>query len=428
MIFVLFGALALLLLMGIPVSFSIGISTTLAILFEGSLPTVIIAQKMVDGLNSFTLMALPMFILSGAIMIYGSTPRIMALINMLLRKKPWGIGSASVYGCAAFGTISGSGVATTAAIGSIMAPEMAKKGYSRGFTAPLIAASGTLGGVIPPSIGFVVYAQIANVSISDMFMAGIIPGVLTAYLLATLNKFMVKKHNWVTEGTDYYSQVTGSEKMKIFLNALLPIFMPIFILVGVISGIVTPTEAASVSIVYAFILATFVYKELSFKKLFEVVKNSVINSSTILIIISFATPFAYLITNKNIANIIADWIFSISGNLILVYGFIIIILLILGTFMESLSLILLTTPMFLPILITLGVDPIAYGITSGLALGIGAVTPPLAVTLFTACRILKIRVEDTFPWVFYVCLTMLIGCVLTAVFPILSTFLPSILK
>ena len=428
MIAILFITLAVALLMGIPVCFSIGISTTLAILYDSTLPSVIIVQKMIDGLNSFTLMALPMFVLSGAIMVYGSTPRIMALINMLLRKKRWGIGAAGIYGCAAFGTISGSGVATTAAIGSIMAPEMVKKGYPKGFAAPLIGAAGTLGGVIPPSISFVVYAQIANTSISDMFMAGIIPGLLTAYLLNVLNKFCVRKYDWVKEDdNEYYDQMKSSEKLKIVGEALLPLLMPIFILVGVVSGIVTPTEAASVSVIYAIILAIFVYKELSINEFLKVVKESAVTSATILIIMSLATPFAYLIINKNIANMIAGWIFSISNNIVIVYGLIIFILLVLGTFMETLSIILLTTPMFLPILISLGVDPIAYGITSILALGVGAVTPPLAVTLFTACRILKMRVEDTFPWVLYVCLVMVVGCILTAIFPIISTFLPSVL-
>ena len=428
MIAVLFISLAISLLIGIPVAFSIGISTTFAILFDGTLPSVIIVQKLVDGLNSFTLLALPLFILSGAIMAYGSTPRIMALINMMLRKKRWGLGTAGVYGCAAFGTISGSGVATTAAIGSIVAPEMEKKGYPNGFTAPLIAAAGTLGGVIPPSIGFVVYAQVANVSISDMFMAGIIPGLLTAFLLNYLNKFMVKKHNWVsTDDNSYYENMTIDQKRKIVFDAILPLLMPIFILGGVLSGIVTPTEAASVATVYAFILATFVYKELSFKQLINVLKRSAISSSTVLIIMGFAAPFAWLMTNKNITVAIANWVLNLSDNIVIIYGVIIIVYLILGTFMESLALILLTTPMFLPILTSLGVDPVAFGVTSGLALGVGAVTPPLAVCLFTACRILKIRVEDTFPWVIYVCLTMLVACVLTAIFPQLSTFLPSIL-
>lgn len=427
MIAVLFVTLAVALLMGIPVGFSIGISTMLAVLYDGTIPAVIVTQKMVDGINSFPLMALPLFVLSGAIMVYGSTPRIMALVNMLLQKKRWGLGSAGVFGCAAFGTISGSGVATTAAIGSIIAPEMVKHGYPKGFTAAFIAGSGTLGAIIPPSIGFVVYAQVANVSIADMFMAGIIPGVLSAIFLNWLNGFLVKKYNWVADTSEFYAGMSFAEKRKIVLDALLPLTMPVFILGGVLSGIVTPTEAATVATVYAFCLAAFVYKQLSIKQMFKVFRDSAMNSATILIIISAACSFAWLLTSKGVTTGVATWVLSISHSVVIVYGAIIFIFLILGTFMETLSLILLTTPMFLPILMKFGVNPIAYGITSALALGIGAVTPPLAVCLFTSCRILNIRVEDTFPWVIYVCLTMLAACILTAIFPILSTFLPSIL-
>ncbi|MGB4439788.1 MAG: TRAP transporter large permease subunit [Sedimentibacter sp.] len=158
---------------------------------------------------------------------------------------------------------------------------------------------------MPPSIGFVVYAQVANVSISDMFMAGIIPGLLTAFLLNNLNKFLVKKYNWVAADSEHYDNMTASEKRKIVLDAILPLLMPIFILGGVISGIVTPTEAATVATVYALFLAISIYKELSIKEFFRVFKDSAISSSTVLIIISAATPFAWLLTNKNITTIIA---------------------------------------------------------------------------------------------------------------------------
>ncbi len=427
MIAALFIALAITLLLGIPVGFSIGISTMVAVAVSGSVPTVIITQKMVDGLNSFPLMALPLFVLSGAIMVYGSTPRIMALVNLLQRKKRWGLGSADVYGCAAFGTISGSGVATTAAIGSIIAPEMVKQGYPKGYVASLTGGAGTLGAIIPPSIGFVVYAQVANVSISDMFMAGIIPGIMTAIMLASMNKFFTKKYNWVKNSTDYYDKMTPAAKRKIVLDAILPLLMPVFILGGVLSGIVTPTEAASVATVYALILSVFVYKELSLKQMIKVFIDSSISSATVLIIISAAAPFAWVMASQGITSAIASWVLNLSHNVVLVYGVILIIYLILGTFMETLALVLITTPMFLPILSSFGVDPVAFGITQALALGVGAVTPPLAVTLFTACRLVKIRVEETFPWVIYVCLVMFIGVILSAVFPIISTFLPSIL-
>lgn len=428
MISLLFISLAVLLLLGIPVGFAIGMASLISLSIDPLMTNVIVAQKFVDGINSFTLMALPLFILSGAIMVYGSTPRLMNFANMMLRKKRWGIGNVGILGCAAFGTISGSGVATTAAIGSIVAPEMVKKGYDKGFTASIIAGAGTLGTIIPPSIGFVVYAQIAGVSISDMFLAGIIPGIMTAWILVILNKYMVKKHNWGNDdaSNDYYNNLTTKDKIKITVDAILPLLMPVIILGGVLSGAVTPTEAAAVACIYAFCLAIFVYKEMKWKEFYNVLVDSAVSASTVLIIMGAATPFAWLLTYQNVTTIVANWVFGISNNVVIVYGIIIVILLILGFFMETLATILMTVPMFLPILVQLGVDPIAYGITSALCACIGAVTPPLAVCLFTSCKIVKIRVEETFPTVMYVVFAMLFATILTAVFPQISTFLPSI--
>lgn len=421
----LFISLFVFLLMGIPVGFSIGMATLLAVYLEPTLVCSIVAQKMVDGINSFTLMALPLFVLSGAIMVYGSTPRLMNFANLLLHKKKWGIGNVGVMGCAAFGTISGSGVATTAAIGSIVAPEMVKKGYGKGFTASIIAASGTLGTIIPPSICFVVYAQIAGCSISDMFLAGIIPGVMTALLLCILNKYMVKRRGWGNEEDDaYYANMSKNQKIKIVLDAILPLLMPVIILGGVLSGMVTATEAAAVACIYALLLAIFVYKEMGVKEFITVMEESAVSSATVLIIMGAASPFAWLLTFENVTTTVANFVFEFSSSPIVIYGIIIVILIILGFFMETLATILMTAPMFIPIITSLGVDPVAYGITSNLCLCIGAVTPPLAVCLFTSCKILKIRVEETFPDVVWVCLVMLVATLLTAIFPILSTFLP----
>lgn len=431
MISALFICLVVFLIMGIPVGYSIGMATLIAVYLEPSLPAVIVAQKMVDGMNSFTLMALPLFILSGAIMVYGSTPRIMNLCNMLFRKKAWGIGNVGIIGCAAFGTISGSGVATTAAIGSIVAPEMVKKGYGKAFSASVIAGSGTLGAIIPPSICFVVYAQVAGqgVSISDMFLAGFIPGILTALFLCVLNKYLVKKNGWGKENAndEYYEKLTKRERLKIVLEAIPPLMMPVIILGGVLSGIVTATEAAAIAVIYSLILSVLVYKEMHLKEFFKVMEDSAVSAATILIIMGAASPFAWLLTYKNVTTMVSNFVFGISNNVVIIYGVIIFILIILGFFMETLATILMTVPMFLPLLTPLGVDPIAYGITSCLCGCIGGVTPPLAVNLFTSCKILKMRVEETFPDVIYVCLTMLLATILTAVFPILSTFLPSVL-
>lgn len=427
----LFGSLALFLLMGIPVGFAIAMSSTVAIFLEPTIPAVIIAQKMVDSTNSFTLMALPLFVLSGAIMVYGSTPRIMAAANLLLRKKRWGIGNVAVIGCAAFGTISGSGVATTAAIGSIVAPEMVKKGYSKAFTAGLVGGSGTLGIIIPPSICFVVYAQATGgiVSINDMFLAGFLPGILCAAIMCILNRYMVVKNNWGADNQDnqQYDTMTRSQRTKILLDAVLPMLMPFIILGGVLSGAITATEAASIAVIYALFLSWPIYRELNVKEFFKVFTESAVSSSAILLIMATASPFAWLLTFKNVTTLVGNFVHNLSSNYLVVYGIIIFILIILGFFMETMATIMMTVPIFLPLARSIGVDPVAYGITSIMCGCIGGITPPLAVNLFTACKILKMRVEESIPEVFYVCGAMLAATLLTAVFPQICTLLPQLL-
>lgn len=425
MIWVLFVMLAVLLILGVPVAFAMIGCTMAFILIDGNIAISLVSHYMVDGLNSFTLMALPLFVLSGALMEYGSTPRIMNMARLLVGKKQWGLGTIGVAASCAFGAVSGSGVACVSAIGSIILPEMKKEGYKPGYAAALIGGAGTLGAIIPPSIIFVVYAQIANVSITDMFLGGMIPGILTGYFLVTLNKRIVLRNNWCTEREIIYA--SGIKKRKIALESILPMLMPIIILGGVISGIVTPTEAASVATVYAFFLATFIYKELSIREFFKVFTNAAISSSVILLIMSAAQAFAYVITFNNVPQMIGEFFLGID-NYVLIYGLILLILLILGTFMETISIILLTTPIFLPIILRIGVDPVAFGIVMCLALCIGSVTPPLAVCLFTACKIVDVRVEDTFPEVFYVCGAMLIATIVVAAFPILATFLPNLMN
>lgn len=426
MISVLFISLTVSLMMGIPVAFAIGISTMLFLLSGGDIAMVIMAQKVVDGINSFPLMALPLFVLSGGLMGFGSTPRIMNLANMLLGKRRWGLGSAGIVGCAVFGTISGSGVATASAIGGVIAPEMIRQGYPKGFTASIIAGAGTMGAVIPPSISFVVYSQVAGTSIANMFAAGIVPGCLCCFFLTLLNRYLVVRKGICQDLVPH--KYTAEEKRDIIKDAILPLLTPVIILGGVFSGFMTPTEAAAVAVVYATILSVCVYKELdSFHKFFRVCGESAVTSAVILLIMGFATAFAWGLTTENIAHIFADWVLSISNHQLVVYSCILLILLIMGTFMECLAIILLTTPIFLPILASLGVDPVSYGVVLNMSTCVGAVSPPLAVTLFTACRVVKIGMEDTFPYVLYVLGVMTFATILVMIWPPLATFLPSVL-
>lgn len=407
--------------LAVPVGFSIGISATFFLVFGSNIPISIVVQKMVDGINSFSYLALPLFVLSGAIMVYGSTPRLMRLANLLLGRLPGGLGAAGSLGCGFFGAISGSGVATTASIGAIVAPEMVRQGYDKGFTASLIAASGTLGLVIPPSVCMVVYAQNAGVSIGSMFLAGFIPGFIAVFLLGGLSVVVAIRRNYKGERV---AVSTVKDVIMVVLDALLPLLMPVIILGGVLSGMFTPTESATIATVYAFLLAKFVYKEITWKQLYRTLVDSARASASILFIIAAATPFGWVLTMKNVTAIVSNAVLSALQSPALIYLAIVLILCILGTFMESFTIIILTTPIFLPIIQSIGVDPVSYGIVLMFCICIGGVTPPLAVCLFTSCRILKIRIEETIPDVWLVIGVLFVVTLLLMVCPQISLFLP----
>lgn len=421
MIAVLFITLAVTLIIGVPVGFSIGISC-MAFIFTSGTNTMILAQKMVDGVSSFTLMALPMFMLSGAVMAYGSSPRLMKLARLLLGKVPGGVGAA---GCAAlgfFGAVSGSGVASTAAIGGIMGPEMVKDGYGKGITASLMAAGGAMASLIPPSLVMVVYGASSGASIGAMFLAGIIPGLMVIIGLIALIIIIAVKRNYPRENHSY----TVGEIVHICLDALLPLIMPVIILGGVMSGIFTPTESAVVATVYAFFLAIFVYKELTLKQFIKVAANSAIASAAILLIISAATPLGWILAIENIPQTFTAWLLAITSSRVIIIAVVTIILLILGTFMETVSIIILMTPILLPILVGFGYTPVEFGIMMLMNTAIGSLTPPLSVCLFTGCRIVGIRIEDSFPDILFVIGVVLIVLIMVTLFPQISSFLPKL--
>ncbi len=364
-----------------------------------------------------------MFMLSGAVMAYGSSPRLMRLARLILGKVPGGVGAA---GCAAlgfFGAVSGSGVASTAAVGGIMGPEMVKDGYGKGITASLMAAGGAMASLIPPSLVMVVYGASAGASIGAMFLAGIIPGLLTIGGLIALIMFLAKRRNYPTG----YQETTGREKVQIVLDALLPLMMPVIILGGVMSGTFTPTESAVVATVYAFLLAVFVYKELTLKQFVQVAAQSAVSSAVILLIISSASPLGWILAVKNIPQSFTSWLLDISSNPVVITSMITLLLLILGTFMETVSIIILMTPILLPIMVSLGMTPIQFGIVLLMNTAIGSLTPPLSVCLFTGCRIVGIRVEESFPDILYVIGVVFVVLLITIGIPEASTFLPGVL-
>ena len=422
MIGVLFGVMLVTLLIGVPVGFSIGMSC-LAFLLTAGNPLTILSQRMCDGVSSFTMMALPMFMLSGAIMAYGSSPRLMRLARLIMGKIPGGIGAA---GCAAlgfFGAVSGSGVASTAAIGGLMGPEMVKDGYGRGITASLMAAGGAMASLIPPSLVMVVYGASSGASIGEMFLAGIIPGVMVIVGLMILIIIIAIKRNYPSG----YEKHDLKQIIYIVADALLPLMTPVIILGGVLSGLFTPTESAVISCVYAFFLAVFVYRELDFKKFIKVAADSAVASAVILLIISAATPLGWILAIENVPQNFTAWLLGITSNKYIIIVVITLILLLEGTFMETVSIVILMTPILLPIMKSFGYTAVQLGIILLMNTAIGSLTPPLSVCLFTGCRIVGIRIEDSFPDVLYVMGVVFIVLLVVTIFPQVQSFIPNLL-
>lgn len=417
---IIFGILIVCLLLGIPVAFCIGISSLSFLLYQGYPSPMVMVQRMVDGARSYTMMALPLFIFAGALMAYGSTPRLMRLANLMVKGVPGGLGAATLVTCGFFGAVSGSGVASTAAIGGIVGDEMLKQNYSRGITAGILAGGGVMATLIPPSLVMVVYAGITGVSVGDMFVAGIGPGVFIIILLILMNCIIAKKRNIGALDTGI---VSTAEKVKVVADALLPLMMPIIILGGVLSGILTPTESSVIAAVYALLLAVFVYREMSFKDFLKATSESVITSAIILFIISSATPFGWLMATQNIPQRFTQALLQITTNPYAILAIFFVLLWGLGCFMETICIIILVTPILYPIVVSMGMDPVHFGVAMMANLAVGGITPPMSVGLFTACRILRCKVEDTFPDVLYIIAVITVGAAITFAWPDLSLYL-----
>jgi len=419
----LFLLLGILLILGMPVGFAIGIACLLFMFIDGGpIASNIVALRMIAGVDSFPLLALPFFMLAGELMQYGTTPRLMRLANALLGFMRGGLAGVAVAASAFFGAISGSGVATVAAVGSIVQPEMIRKGYGKGFSASLVAGAGVLGMVIPPSMAMVVFGVSAGVSIGALFLAGIIPGLLTAGMLIVYGVYISKKRHYGGDAGrfDLHELALAGKQ------AILPLLLPVIILGGVMTGVFTPTESAVVAVVYAFVLGFFVYREIDLQRLMVSVNRSAVTSAVILFIIAAASPFGWIMTIEQIPDTLANLLTTLTQSVVLQLILISLLLLIMGTFMETIATIIIMTPILTPIATGIGLDPIHFGVLMMMNLAIGGVTPPLAVGLFTSAKICGIQIEDTFPDVLHVLAVMILAYALVLFIPPLALFIPHV--
>jgi len=410
---VLFGSLAIFILMNIPISVSLGLSSAIVLLHVG-MPVTAVPSIMQATVQKFSLLTIPLFVLAGVIMDKGGISRLLiAMANSFVGPVRGGLGYVAVLTAMFFAAISGSGTATVAAIGSILIPSMIRQGYDPGYTSALSAISGSLGTVIPPSITLLIYGMITGESISDLFLAGIIPGMVFGGCLCISVFIQSHKHNWKSD--DVKADLKG--KLLAVRKAFWGLLSPIIVLGGIYSGFFTPTEAAAVAVIYSFIVGVFIYKELTLEKFRETLFETAKTTGIILLIIMNAGIFAWVLTQQGIASDLTEMALDLTRNKYVMLLLINVIFLIAGCVMDNTSALFILVPILMPIAQALGIDMIHLGVVIILNLSIGQVTPPVGPNLYVAADIGRVTFEN-------ICKKMVPLMIMAIVSLLLITFVP----
>ncbi len=416
--------LIVLFLINAPIFLAIAISSIFTLLFFTDFPLIMVTQRMVNAVDSFPLMAVPLFMLAGALMdVGGISKRIVNFAEALVGWLPGGLAAVAVVASMFFAGISGSAAADTAAVGALLIPAMIQRGYKDSFSAAIQASGGSIGVIIPPSIPMIIYGFITGTSISKLFAAGIFPGILMGFSLILVAIFISTKYG-------YGSAVSFSLKnvFKTFKEAFWSLGAPIIILGGILGGVFTATEAAAVAVIYGFVVGKFIYKELTFKDMPKLLIDSAVLASIILFIISTASIFGWIITMENIPQLIGSKILGLTNNPILILLLINFILLIAGTFVETTVSLILLVPIIMPIVPKLGIDPIQMGVIVVTNLAIGMLTPPLGICLIVSCGISRNSIIEVSRAILPFLVALIFDLLIISFWSPITMFLPSLMK
>ncbi|MEI7516545.1 MAG: TRAP transporter large permease subunit [Betaproteobacteria bacterium] len=415
--------LIVLMLTGMPISISLGLTVLTFLFTMTDVPVQSVALKLFTGIEKFEIMAIPFFILAGNFLTHGGVARRMIrFATSMIGHWHGGLGLAGVMACALFAAVSGSSPATVVAIGSVILPAMVKQGFPNKFGAGILTTSGSLGILIPPSIAMVMFSVSTNVSVGSMFIAGIVPGIALAIALGTTTWYIARKNDYPR-----MPKATWGERFVAFKDSIWGLMLIVVVMGGIYSGIFTPTEAAAMAAVYAFVVAVFVYKDMPLKKVPKVLLDSASMSAMLLYIITNAVLFSFLMTSENIPQAMADWMINQGFGPIAFLLVVNILLLLAGNVMEPSSIILILAPILFPVAVKLGINPIHFGILIVVNMEVGMCHPPVGLNLYVASGITKMGISEltmaVMPWL----LTMLAFLGVVTYVPALTLWLPRLL-
>jgi len=420
----LFGVFFGLVIINVPIALSLAIAAAVPLMLFTDLPLMVVVQRFFTATDSFPFMAIPFFMIAGGVLEKGGvSKRLVDLAMSLVGGLPGGLAIVTMVASAFFGAISGSSTATVAAIGSIMVPAMMREGYSLKFSLATVASAGYLGVIIPPSIPMVTFGLATGASVGELFMGGFIPGIFACTAMSIPAYIYGKKNIPITRKFSF------AKFAESFIAAIWALLMPIIILGGIYGGIFTPTEAAAVACTYGLIVGFFVYRELTLKSLYEILKGSAVSASMIMFIVATAASFGFVITREMIPMQVAAYITSLTSSPIIFMLLVNALLLLVGTFMETNAAILILAPIFMPIVNQMNINVVAFGLIMVLNLAIGTLTPPLGVNLFVAAGLQNSKIDNVVNSHLWVYLFVSIAVLLfLTFFPAVITFLPSLVK